>query len=54
VTPPAVGRGGVPEEIAFKTKPEVAIEQIRAACAAGVHRCLLQHPQRSAYSRHGA
>src|ERR1700731_3798585 len=27
---------GVPEEIAFKTKPEIALEQIRAACAAGL------------------
>ena len=29
---------GVPEEIAFKTKPEIALEQIRAACAAGLPR----------------
>jgi SRSO17 transposase len=28
----------VPEEIAFKTKPEIALEQIRAALAAGVAR----------------
>jgi SRSO17 transposase len=28
----------VPEEIAFKTKPEIALEQIRAACAAGLPR----------------
>jgi SRSO17 transposase len=28
----------VPEEITFKTKPEIALEQIRAACAAGVAR----------------
>ncbi len=28
----------VPREIAFKTKPQIALEQIRAACAAGVPR----------------
>ena len=28
----------VPEEIAFKTKPQIALEQIRAACEAGVAR----------------
>jgi len=28
----------VPEEIAFKTKPQIALEQIRQACAAGVPR----------------
>jgi SRSO17 transposase len=28
----------VPEEIAFQTKPEIALEQIRAACAAGIPR----------------
>jgi SRSO17 transposase len=28
----------VPEEIVFKTKPEIALEQVRAACAAGVAR----------------
>src|SRR3989454_4345033 len=28
----------VPEQIAFKTKPQIALEQIRAACAAGVAR----------------
>ena len=28
----------VPEEIAFKTKPQIALEQIRSACAAGVAR----------------
>ena len=28
----------VPEEIEFKTKPQIALEQIRAACAAGVPR----------------
>ncbi len=28
----------VPEEIAFRTKPQIALEQIRAACAAGVRR----------------
>ncbi|HEY2526409.1 MAG TPA: IS701 family transposase [Xanthobacteraceae bacterium] len=29
---------GVPEEISFKTKPEIALEQITAACAAGLPR----------------
>src|SRR5215469_12324346 len=28
----------VPEDVAFQTKPEIALEQIRAACQAGVHR----------------
>jgi SRSO17 transposase len=28
----------VPEEIAFKTKPQIALQQLRAACAAGVAR----------------
>lgn len=29
---------GVPEEIGFQTKPEIALDQIRAACAAGLPR----------------
>jgi len=29
---------GVPEEVSFKTKPEIALEQIAAACAAGLPR----------------
>jgi SRSO17 transposase len=29
-------KAGVPEEIAFKTKPEIALDQIRAALAAGL------------------
>jgi SRSO17 transposase len=29
---------GVPEEITFKTKPQIALEQIEAACAAGLPR----------------
>jgi SRSO17 transposase len=29
---------GVPAELTFKTKPEIALEQIRAACAAGLPR----------------
>jgi SRSO17 transposase len=29
---------GVPEEIAFKTKPEIALDQLRWACAAGLPR----------------
>ena len=28
----------VPEEIEFKTKPQIALDQLRAACAAGVPR----------------
>jgi SRSO17 transposase len=31
-------RAGVPEEAGFQTKPEIALEQIRAACAAGIAR----------------
>jgi SRSO17 transposase len=31
----------VPDTIAFKTKPQIALEQIRAACAAGVPRGVL-------------
>src|SRR5246127_393632 len=31
-------KAGVPEEVSFKTKPEIAIEQITAACAAGLPR----------------
>jgi SRSO17 transposase len=30
------GKAGVPEEITFKTKPEIALEQIRWACEAGL------------------
>ena len=29
-------KAGVPEEISFKTKPEIAIEQLRWACAVGL------------------
>lgn len=29
-------KAGVPPEVGFQTKPEVALEQIRAACAAGI------------------
>jgi SRSO17 transposase len=29
-------KAGVPEEIVFQTKPEIALEQIRMACAAGI------------------
>jgi SRSO17 transposase len=32
------GKTGVPEEISFKTKPEIALEQITAACEAGLAR----------------
>ena len=31
-------KAGVPEEIGFKTKPEIALEQLRWACAAGLPR----------------
>ena len=31
-------KAGVPEEVDFKTKPEIALEQIAAACAAGLPR----------------
>ena len=31
-------KAGVPEEIGFRTKPEIALDQIRAACAAGLPR----------------
>src|SRR6202051_437869 len=30
------GKAGVPEEITFKTKPEIALEQIRWACEIGL------------------
>ena len=32
----AARKAGVPEEIAFKTKPEIALEQIRWACEVGL------------------
>lgn len=31
-------KAGVPEEIVFKTKPEIALEQVRWACEAGLRR----------------
>ncbi len=31
-------KAGVPEEIGFKTKPEIALEQLRSACRAGLPR----------------
>jgi SRSO17 transposase len=31
-------KSGVPEEVTFKTKPEIALEQIEAACKAGLPR----------------
>ena len=31
-------KAGVPEEISFKTKPEIALEQLRRACEAGIAR----------------
>ncbi len=30
------GQAGVPEDVAFKTKPEIALEQIHWACEAGL------------------
>jgi SRSO17 transposase len=41
---------GVPEEIAFKTKPEIALEQIRAACVAGLPRGVLMDAGYGAHS----
>jgi len=32
------GKAHVPEEIVFQTKPEIALEQLRWACAAGLPR----------------
>jgi SRSO17 transposase len=29
-------KAGVPEEISFKTKPEIALERLRRTCEAGV------------------
>src|SRR3989337_653428 len=31
-------KAGVPEEISFKTKPEIALEELRWACEAGIAR----------------
>ena len=31
-------KAGVPNEITYKTKPEIALEQIEAACRAGLPR----------------
>ncbi|UPT87669.1 IS701 family transposase [Bradyrhizobium barranii subsp. apii] len=31
-------KAGVPKDVTFKTKPEIALEQIRSACAAGIAR----------------
>ena len=31
-------KAGVPEEIIFKTKPEIALDQLRWACEAGLPR----------------
>ena len=53
-------KAGVPEEIAFKTKPEIALDQIGAACEAGLPRgpVLMDAGygahSRSAHRRHGA
>ena len=32
------GKAGVPEQIVFQTKSEIALEQIEAACKAGLSR----------------
>jgi SRSO17 transposase len=32
------GKAGIPEDIGFRTKPEIALDQLRAACAAGLPR----------------
>jgi SRSO17 transposase len=34
-------KAGVPRDVEFKTKPEIALDQIRAACAAGLPRGVL-------------
>jgi SRSO17 transposase len=53
-------KAGVPEEIGFQTKPEIALDQIRAAHAAGLPRgpvlmdAGLRTPYRSTHSDHGA
>ena len=31
-------KAGIPEEIAFKTKPEIALDELRWACEAGLPR----------------
>ena len=36
--PRAAGKAHVPEQIEFATKPEIALEQLRWACAAGLPR----------------
>ena len=53
-------KAGVPEEIGFQTKLEIALDQIRAACAAGLPRGVVLMDagygttQRSAHRHHGA
>ena len=37
------GKAGVPEEISFKTKPEIALEQLRWACEAGLARGVYEY-----------
>jgi SRSO17 transposase len=42
----------VPEAIIFKSKPEIALEQIRAACSSGMPRGIV--PMDAAYGCHSA
>ena len=35
---PAGGKAGVPADISFKTKPEIALKQMRWACEHGLPR----------------
>src|SRR5271166_5429884 len=39
-------KAGVPEDLVFKTKPEIALEQLRFACAAGLPRGVALLPNR--------
>ncbi len=53
-------KAGVPKEITFKTKPAIALEQLRWACVAGLPRGVVLMDAgygaytRSAYEHHGA
>ena len=37
-------KAGVPDKVSFKTKPEIALEQIRWACKVGLPRVVLTDP----------